>query len=137
MWTVEYKRDGKKWIFSAAYPTLKEARTWVAYMQPELVKRVRKWVPALLLLLFASWSLPACSDTCGRIEGPSLVVGESPTGCWRYTGEPKCAPALADEGPCAEPREQFRSGAKLVLWCDPEVVAPKAVMVPVDCEASE
>ena len=90
-----------------------------------------------LLLVAAALAAISCSDTCGRIEGPTLVVGESPTGCWRYTGEPKCAPALADEGPCAAPREQFRSGEKLVLWCDSDVVAPKAVMVPVDCEASE
>ena len=43
VWTVEFKRGGK-WVFSAAYPTLKEARAWVVYMQPELHKRVRKWV---------------------------------------------------------------------------------------------
>lgn len=85
-------------------------------------------------LLAALFLLTACSDTCGRLEGPKLVIGEGPTDCWVYTGEPRCYPTLEDETPCSDQRAQFRTGDKLTLWCDPDVVAPKAVMVPVDCE---
>lgn len=90
---------------------------------------------AIKALLMAALLLPACSDTCGRVEGPALVLdAKGPTGCWAYTGEPRCAPALVDEGPCVEQRKVFHTGDKLVLWCDAEVVAPKAVMVPVECK---
>lgn len=94
------------------------------------VVRRGAWFAVLFLLLLLA---TACADTCGYIEGPHLTIGEGPTGCWVYTGEPKCTPALADESPC-DKRELFHTGDKLILWCEPDVVAPKAVMVPAECE---
>ncbi len=45
MWSVEFKyKAGERWRFSAAYPTLKEARAWVKYIEPKYGIRVSKWV---------------------------------------------------------------------------------------------